>query len=256
MLNRLSELAQSAGGDAPLPEGPDTGHLSDLQSLAGNEQLIGILDRYDALATNLDAWTKASDLAAERLPAFRRLQVLARRADGLSTTEDAAPQIEAIIADRRLLDTSDPVPGLAAKLTDALRTALTQSQERHDETYDREWQRLEDAESWQQIGQEDRDEILARLNIAKVSRGAAGTEQEVLDSLERISLDGWRTRTAALPQLFAEARAEADKIVEPKTRHVKLGNVTLRTPADVKAWIETTERDLLEQVEQGPIVIG
>ena len=256
LLNRLSELAQSAGGDAPLPEGPDTGRLSDLQSLAGNEQLIGILDRYDALATNLDAWTTASDLAAERLPAFRRLQVLARHADGLSTTEDAAPQIEAIIADRRLLDTSDPVPGLAAKLTDALRTALRISQERYDKTYDNEWQHLEDAESWRQIEQKDRDEILERLNIAKASKGVTGTEQEVLDSLERISLDGWRTRTAALPQLFAEARAEAGKIVEPKTRHVRLGSVTLRTPADVKTWVKATEQDLLKQIEQGPIVVG
>ena len=240
-----------------MPECPDTGHLSDLQSLAGNEQLIGILDRYDELATNLDDWTKASDLAAERLPAFQHLQALARHADGLSETADITPQIEAIIADRRLLDTSDPVPGLASKLTDALRTALTISQEGYDETYDREWQRLEDAESWQQIEQKDRDEILSRLHITKVSKGTTGTEQEVLDSLERISLDGWRTRTAALPQLFAGSmRTEADKIVEPETRHVKLGSTTLRTPADVKAWIETTERNLLKQVEQGPIVIG
>ena len=256
LLNQLSELARRAGGNAPLPECPDAGHLSDLQSLAGNEQLIGILDRYDDLAANHNDWTKASDLAAERLPAFQRLQALAHHADGLTDAEDTMPQIEAIMADRRLLDTSDPVPSLAAKLTDALRTALTISQERYDETYDSECQRLEDTESWQQIEQKNRDEILARLRIKKVSKGAAGTEQEVLDSLERISLDDWRTRTAALPQLFAEAQAEADKIVEPETRRVKLGGVTLRTPSDVKAWIETTERNLLEQIRLGPISIG
>ena len=51
----------------------------------------------------------------------------------------------------------------------------------------------------------------------------------MLESLGRISLDAWRTRTAALPQLFAEARIQADKLVEPKTQHVKLGSVTLRT---------------------------
>ena len=256
LLNQLSELARHAGGAAPLPECPDTGHLSDLQSLAGNEQIIGILGRYDELVTNYNDWTKASDLAAERLPAFQRLQTLAHHADGLSVKGDTTPQIEAIIADRRLLDTSDPVPSLAAKLTDALRTALTHSQERYDETYEREWQHLEGTESWQQIEQKDCNEILARLHIAKVSKGATGTEQEVLDSLERTSLDGWRTRTAALPQLFAEARADADKIVEPETRHVKLGSTTLRTPADVKAWVKATERDLLKQVEQGPIVVG
>ena len=56
--------------------------------------------------------------------------------------------------------------------------------------------------------------------------------------------------------MFAEARAEADRLVEPKIRHVKLGSATLRTPDDVKAWAETTERELLEQVRKGPIAIG
>ena len=80
--------------------------------------------------------------------------------------------------------------------------------------------------------------------------------EEVLESLERISLDAWRTRTAALPQLFAEARIQADKLVEPKTRHVKLGSATLRTPEEVKAWVAKTEQELLEHLAQGPIVVS
>ena len=39
-LSMLSELARRAGGETPLPEHPDTSHLLDLQSLAGNEQLV------------------------------------------------------------------------------------------------------------------------------------------------------------------------------------------------------------------------
>ena len=42
-LSMLSDLARRAGGETPLPERPDTSHLLDLQSLAGNEQLVGIL---------------------------------------------------------------------------------------------------------------------------------------------------------------------------------------------------------------------
>ena len=79
---------------------------------------------------------------------------------------------------------------------------------------------------------------------------------EILDTLERVSLDGWRTRTLALPQLFAHARAAADKLVEPKIRHVKLPAATLRTPEDVAAWIDRTNQDLLNQIRQGPIAIG
>ena len=85
---------------------------------------------------------------------------------------------------------------------------------------------------------------------------ATGTEQEILDTLERVSLDGWRTRTLALPQLFADARAAADKLVEPKIRQIKLEAATLRTPEDVAAWIDRANQDLLNQVKQGPIAIG
>ena len=58
-LAELDRLAQDAGGDAPLPERPDTSHLRDLQSLTGNEQLVGILNRYDELQKNIEDWTKA-----------------------------------------------------------------------------------------------------------------------------------------------------------------------------------------------------
>ena len=69
-------------------------------------------------------------------------------------------------------------------------------------------------------------------------------------------MDAWRTHTAALPQLFAEARIQADKLVEPKIHHVKLGSTTLRTPEQVKAWMTKTEQELLEQLLQGPIVVS
>ena len=255
LLTRLGELALNAGGDAPLPKRPDTQHLSELLALAGNEQLLATLDRHDALVANLDEWTAARMLAEERLPAFQQLEALARHANGLDVATEVAPQIEAIVADGRLLDASDPVPGLAAKLTDTLRSVLVQSQERHDAVDEEERQRLEKSDGWQKIDQETRDEILSRLHIAEVSAGATGTEREVLESLERISLDGWRTRTAALPRLFADARAEADRLVEPKTRHLKLESTTLRTPEDVKIWTRQTEQRLLEAVEHGPIVV-
>ena len=255
LLARLKELAADAGGTAPLPERPDVHHLSDLEALAGNEQLLAILDRCDELESNFKDWTRAGASAKKRWPAFERLQALVRFADGLDTAEDAKLQIDAIVADRRLLAASDPVPALAREMADALRNELTRCEERFTATYDRERKRLEESGSWRKIAQHDREAILVRHRIEKFSKGSTGTEREVLESLERISLDGWRTRTAALPQQFADASADADKLVEPKIRHVKIAGATLRNPEEVKAWVETTERDLLEEIRQGPIAI-
>lgn len=254
-LKALQELADGAGGDAPLPQRPDTEHLAQLRSLAGNEQLVAIHKGLDALAHDADQWQNARALADERLPAHRRLVELATHAEDLEVAKDVQPQIAAIGADRSLLAPTDPVPALAATLTDALRDALTGSERNHADTFDEQWQRLSDTESWQQIGQDARDDIISKLRLEKVHAGPTGTVDEVLESLRGISLDDWRTRTAALPQLFANAKAEADRLLEPAVRHVTVGSPTLRTPEDVEAWTETTKADLLKQIEQGPIVV-
>ena len=255
-LAELDRLAQDAGGDAPLPERPDTSHLRDFQSLAGNEQLVGILDRYDELQKNIEDWTKAGNLAEKRLPSYERLLSLTSHAKELDVASGMQPQIEAIAVNRSLLVDLDPVPDLTRMLADALRTALVEAETGFSTTYDEELEQLESAESWREIEQAERDRILEDLRIEKVTKGATGTEQEVLESLGRISLYDWRTRTAALPQLFADARIRADKLVEPETCHVKLRSTTLRTPEDVKDWLGETERELLKQVEQGPIVVS
>ena len=255
-LKKLSDLAYDAGGDAPLPERPDTNQLQHIQSLAGNEQLLEILNQQEELSQNIKDWGKMCNMAEKRMPAFQRLQSLADHAQRLDAAEQVKPQIEAIVKNRGLLEATDPIPNLAKMLTDALRSALTEAEAHFTEVYKEGLSKLETAESWQKISQSKRDRILGELTIGKITKGTIGTEQEVIESLGRISLDTWRTRTVAMVQLFAQARIQADKLVEPKTRHVKLESATLHTQDEVKEWLAKTERELLEQVKQGPVVVN
>ncbi len=255
-LNKLNDLASAAGGDAPLPEGPDTNHILDLKSLTDNEQLLSIFEQYDKLLRNINDWTKASELAKVRLPAYKRLQSLVHHADELDIADEVRPQVDAIASNRRLLDCTDSVPEISKALVDALRAALVKSEKCHADVFDREYARIESAESWQKIEQSDRRRILSELKITKNTKGVTGTEQDVLESLERISLDAWQTRTNALPQMFTEARIRAERLIEPKVRKIGLDAVTLHTPKEVKDWIAKTELELLEQIEQGPIMVS
>jgi len=255
-ISKMSDLAHGAGGASPLPDPPDTGHLEDLQSLVGNEQLLGMLNRHDELQQNIEEWARARDLAEKRQPEYRRLRSLARHAKGLEEAREVFPQIEAISTNRSLLEATNPMRDLTKTLADALRTGLAEAEIHFSEVFERESGHLHSTESWQKIEQADRDRIMKGLNIAKASKGITGTEQQVLESLECISLNAWRTRTAALPQLFADARVQADRLVEPRIHHVNLGSTTLRTPEDVRNWVAKTERTLLNQLKQGPIVVS
>ena len=128
---------------------------------------MGILNQHDKLLQNIEDWTKARDLAEKRLPAYQRLQCLARHADGLDAAKKVQPQIDALAANRSLLDTTDPVPDLTKALADVLRAALAEAEKHYAEVFDEESTRLESAESWQAIEQSDHDRILKGLNIGK-----------------------------------------------------------------------------------------
>ncbi|KFN38332.1 hypothetical protein KN63_04385 [Smithella sp. F21] len=100
-----------------------------------------------------------------------------------------------------------------------------------------------------------REQILSSVGLAKVSKGNVGNDDQVLESLNRLSLEAWKTKTAALPQQFADARKQADKLLEPKTQHVSLSSGTLRTKEDIDSWIDDTRDELLAKIKKGPVVI-
>ena len=255
-LRRLLELAAGAGGEPPFPERPKTEHVVYLQSLNGNEQLSVILERHDELKKNAEEWGKGKALAERRLPIYRKIEALLRHAKGQLFAETVQSQMAAIDQDRRLLDPSDPLPTLVKTLVDGLRSALTEAETAYTSTYDEGMADLESSENWKKLESFQSADILSGVGLMKVSKGPVGNEDEVLSSLNRLSLEGWATKIAALPQRFAEARKQADKLLEPKTQHVKLASGTLRTQDDVEAWLDGTKKQLLAKIGEGPVVIS
>ncbi|MCF6289521.1 MAG: BREX system P-loop protein BrxC [Desulfobacterales bacterium] len=254
-LQKLMDLAGQAGGQPPLPEPPKTTLLADLQTMAGNEQLAGVLQHHDTLKQNTEDWAAAGDLAGRRLPSWRQLQELLEYASGQPFAEPIRSQSDAIATDRRLLDASNPLPDLIKSVVDGLRTALTTAESTYNTAYDQGMAALTSAESWQKLDEDQQQTILKNAGLGRIDKGAVGNADEVLASLSKINLESWATSKAALTQQFAEARCHADKLFEPKTQHISLFSDTLKTREDIEAWIEDTRSELLARIEDGPIVI-
>ena len=47
-----------------------------------------------------------------------------------------------------------------------------------------------------------------------------------------------------------------DRLVEPALRHVKLTSFTPCSSEDVEGWVEATERELLDRIGHGPVVVS
>lgn len=254
-LNNLLDLAKKAGGEPPLPEQPKIVHICDLQALASNEQLAGILADYDTLKRNVEDWLTAVDKAASRLPAWHQLQALLKYAAGQPFAEKIRSQADAVVSGRRLLLKTDPLPVLATTIVDGLRKAVVKSENIYNTAWDRGMTALTRSESWQKLDINQQETILNDAGLVRVEAGSVGTTDEVLDSLSKVNLQSWRTRTAALLQQFADARRRADKLFEPKTQHVPLSSPILKSHEDVEAWIKKVRSDLLARIKAGPVVI-
>jgi hypothetical protein len=255
-IQKLLDLAGQAGGQPPLPEKPKTSTIAELKSLIGNEQLAGILQDYDILKQNIKDWMTAGELAARRLPSWQQLKDLLKHAAGQPFAEPIRSQVDALTVDRRLLEAVNPLPDLIKSSTNELRIALTTAEKAYAAIYDQGMSSLTGSESWQKLTGDQQESLIQRSGLGKIEKGPVGSVEEVLTSLGRINLESWNTRTAALPQQFAEARKQADKLFEPKIQHISLSSSTLKTKEDIESWLLKTRSELLAKIDDGPIVIS
>lgn len=255
-LARLAELADHAGGDPPMPAWPATGHLDTLRGFGGTEQLAEILKQHDALAQQAKDWSKLSELAGKRKPAWETLCTLLKHADAMPGADELRKQADAVKSERRLLNASDPVPDIRKSTVDALRAAVTAAHTEYEKTYTTQMAALTASDNWKNLKADQRKQILADEGIDNVPPLAVGTEADLIRTLEQTALPAWKTKTDALPQQFARAAMAAARLLEPKTQHVHLSSGTLKTEQEVKAWLAGTEKDLLAKLKTGPVVIS
>lgn len=255
-LEKLMEKAGNAGGESPMPARPSVTHVEAIKGLAGNEQLDAILKQHDTLLKQLSDWSDLEKLATERNPNWITLMDLLKHAAVLSEFGELQKQADAVRDDRRLLDSPDPVPAIKKEAVNALRAAVRQAYTNFELIYKQEMQILVDNENWKKISPEQQQKILQDEGIASLPQLSVGDDLALLRSLKETPLPIWRTKTDALQKQFNNASMAAVKLLEPKIIKVRLSSGTLKTTDDLKAWLAKTEKDLLEKISNGPIVVS
>ncbi len=255
-LATLRSLASNAGGDAPLPAPPATASIDELASQHGSEQLGAILAKKDELETCIDIWTKAKDLTTKRQPDWTQLEQLMRHADALPIYTEIAPEVDAIKANRSLLDDTDHVAPLLTKTANGLRTALTEQANAHQSSYKSGLETLNADASWQQLDDTTKQGILIRVALSSIDPPVIKTDEDLLRELNRTSLEARASATAAVPARVAQALEEAARRLKPEATRISLRAATLQDEAEVKAWITEHEEKLLTAVTKAPVIVG
>ena len=255
-LTVMTNLASAAGGSPPLPLHPDTMHLETLKSLHGNELLFAVYEQRDRLAQEAKDWKSIKQQADIRLHRWQTLQRLLHHALSLPLYADIKDQADAIIANRSLLANPDPVPHLCTTLTDDLRTAVRAAREKHLEAYTANMEDLYSDPTWERLSETDQKQIQSAHGLNPLQPLKVGNETELLTTLDTTALTAWENKTAAISERVKAALLEAARRLEPKAERITLTTATLKTEADVDAYLAKVRAAIMLHIQEGhPVVI-
>lgn len=255
LLQHLSDLAEHAGGVAPLPAPPDTSHLDGLMALVGNQQFRAVAEAAERLRQDVQIWTNAGEQRAQRERSWTKLERLLEHARELDEAAAIGSQRDAVLSSRLLLEDPDTVAPLIDQVCDALRGAVTSATTELAAAYDREIAGLAASDEWQALDSSDRERLLKQAGLSAVVPPAIANEEELLRALDGVPIAAWKERMQALPAKVAGARAAAAKQLEPTSVAVKPANATLKTAADVESYLSVLRDQLMQHVDAGETVI-
>lgn len=253
LAERGRALAAKAGGGAPLPERPDTQLFDDLTRQSGNGQLKLVLDNQDELKNAIKSWTETAEKIESRQTDWEQLKELLDLSKGLSFHDDVKKEVDAIIAHRTLLDDPNPTKGLIQTLVTKLRDAVSHRLQGYKDEHARCLKQLEEDSHWQQLGNEQRQEILEKRNLLSLPEPALGDADAIVETLNDVSLEQWNDRKESLASKFDNARLEAVQLLQPKIQRISLPRTTFENEADVDAWLDQVKQQILSKLEEGPV---
>lgn len=256
-LQKVSDLADKAGGEAPKPERPDTRFLDDIRLTTGNEQLLALYNRREELVQSIEHWEKLAEQIQQRWPSWMVLKRLVNHASALADAEVYRAQVDTIEQQRQLLEEPDPINPLITSLTQSLREALNTLNQDYQARHEQGMKRLEADGNWKQLEPEQRNQLLSeqKLTLADQPKVAVQSTEEVLNTLDQCSLGMFADRVAALPSRFDNVAVAAAELCEPEIQFVSVPRRTLKTEADVDAWAEEVKDQLKTALEKGPISV-
>lgn len=256
-LQKMQELANRSGGEAPKPERPDTQFLENIRLTAGNEQLLALYNLRDDLPTIIDTWTATAEQLEQRWPAWLVLKRLAQHANSIQDAEAIIAQIKTIEEQRQLLQEPDLIAPLLSNITQLLREELNRLMQQYDQLHQKGMERLEQDDNWQQLEPEQRNQLLSeqRLTLSDKPDINLASTDTVLSSLDKVSLAMLADRVAALPARFDNVAAAAAELMEPQVQFIQVPRRTLKSEAEIDSWIEDVRQQLIEALQDGPISI-
>lgn len=251
----MKAMASAAGGDAPAPEPPYAPDLTELETLTGNDLLFALHEKADDLTNRMLSWKDVSKEVAERSSRFELAEGLLSFASDLPVGSGCRETLQAIRANRSLLDNPNPVDSVLATVAPALRQALAAAYDHYQHVMSDERHKLSAHPAWTSLDEPKQESLLRQFGVVRRTAPVTGTDAELLLALQHCDLPGWRTQANALSTCFAAALTAALKEAEPKAQRIVLAGATIRTTEELETWLDAARARVQQALSDGPVIL-
>lgn len=257
LLEKMKELNQRAGGEAPRPKTPDLSLLEEIRLSAGNEQLLAVYNAREELSQFIKKWSELALNIEKRLPSWLQLRRVADHARDLNETDVMITQVNHIEKELQLLEETDLIEPLLKNLTQLLRKEVNTINEEFETFWEEGNSLLKEDENWQQLDPGQRLKLRTGQQLVEASIPEINVEstKSVLATLDNMSLSAFKDRVAAMPSRFDWLLLDAARMMEPEIQKIKLSSQVLKTGDDVDDWLVKAKEILIEKLKKGPVII-
>lgn len=255
-LTYVQDLANRAGGDEPCPLQPNLDFLEDVRLSSGNEQLLALYDKRDQITSSIDEWNNLAERITKRLPSWQILKRLVNHAKTLAD-ETLIVDVKTIENQRQLLAEPDLITPLINTFSQLLRDELNRLSSDYKTRHQNGMNRLNADSNWQQLEPEKRNELLKQehLTLSDEPKIQVATTEEVLATLDSLSLSALKDRVAAIDSRFDAVLTSTAELLEPQAQFVKVPSRTLKSEEDIETWLAEVREQLMTAFELGTIII-
>lgn len=255
-VRALRRLAESAGGEAPLPAAPRLALEDDAQARSGNDLLALLLRHRDEIEGAISRWRAQVTLKEQRLVRWNLATRLAHHAEGIVEAGGARVEIEGVRQGRQLLDAQDPLTKPIAELRQVLVQRVNTAHSALSERIREALAELSRLPAYADLDVGAREALNREVGLVIPSAPRTDDDAALADTLDRMPLSAWRDAVDAVRQRQANATEKAARRAEPTVQTVTLERATLRTPEDVSGWLSRQEAKLLHAIARGPALVS
>ena len=205
------------------------------------------------MRNKLTDWKKKTGLFDTRMPNWNLIAGLYQYLPAHSDQNRA--DIDAVREERLLFNEPDLILPLLDRLISELNNALKEYKSAYNNRYDAQMKPLQENEYFSKLTPDDKHRILAKNQLLAKPEIKNVDAQALLNHLQKVSLDTWQTRIAALSGQFQAALEEAITLSAPKAEIYSLPRRTLNSEAEVIAYVEEVKSELNEIIKKAGSVI-